>query len=253
MARLILLRHGESEWNAEERLSGWADPDLSARGVREAETAALRIREAGLSLDRGFSSVLKRAVRTLSTVIGALDCPHLPLCCSWRLNERHYGLLEGRTRQELNREYGRSAVERWRNAFDARPPPLPRTDPRHPLHDPRYARLERDLIPSAESLEDALYRLLPCWRDGIAPALRSGRDVIVVSHRTSLRALILYLERIPADAIGEIDLPTALPLVYTLSPSLAVAGRRILDGQAAAIRAAGAPEEKSINLHPLYR
>ncbi|MDI6719926.1 MAG: 2,3-bisphosphoglycerate-dependent phosphoglycerate mutase [Methanomicrobiales archaeon] len=255
MAHLILLRHGESAWNAEGRLSGWADPDLSERGVRESETAAARIREGGIVPHCGFASVLKRAVRTLAIVTAALDCPHLPVCCSWRLNERHYGLLEGRTRQDLYREFGRSAVERWRNAFDARPPPLPQTDPRHPLHDPRYAHLDPDRIPSAESLEDALYRLLPCWRDGIAPALRGGRNVIVVSHRTTLRALILRLERIPPDAIARIDLPTALPLVYTVSPALAVVDRRILDGRQAAIPAAGerGKGEKSINLHPLYR
>ncbi len=220
MHQLVLLRHGESIWNRENRFTGWTDVDLSPQGIEEAHWAARLLREAGFSFDVAYTSVLRRAIRTLWIVLDDMDLMYLPVHHSWRLNERFYGALQGMEKQELTRIYGKEQVALWRRGFAIRPPPVSTTDPRHPAFDPRYADLNREVLPATESLEDTLARVMPCWNGQIASAIRGNKRILVVAHGNSIRALIKYLDTIPDNEITGLNIPTGFPLVYELDDSL---------------------------------
>jgi 2,3-bisphosphoglycerate-dependent phosphoglycerate mutase len=220
MHALVLLRHGESVWNQENRFTGWTDVDLSDRGRQEAQEAGRLLKEGGYEFDVAYTSLLKRAIRTLWIALGVKDEMWLPVSKSWRLNERHYGALQGLNKQETTAQHGEAQVKIWRRSYDIPPPPLSEDDPRHPSHDRRYASLSRAELPRTESLKDTVARFLPYWHDTIAPAIRSGRRVLIVAHGNSLRALVKYLDGISDNAIVELNIPTGIPLVYELSDDL---------------------------------
>lgn len=217
---LILLRHGESEWNRDNRFTGWTDVDLSERGIQEAHRAADLVRGAGFTFDVAHTSVLKRAIRTLWIVLDDLDVLWLPVCRSWRLNERHYGALQGLNKQEMAKEFGDEQVMLWRRSYAVRPPDLAQDDERHPRFDPRYAHLKPEELPAAESLQDTLERVLPYWHTSIAPGLARGQKVVVAAHGNSLRALVKHLDGIPDAEIPGLNIPTGVPLVYELDAEL---------------------------------
>ena len=217
---LVLVRHGESVWNRENRFTGWTDVDLTARGVDEAHEAARLVRDAGLDLDIAFTSVLKRAVRTLWIIQDDLDRMWLPVHRSWRLNERHYGALQGLDKSETAARFGEEQVRSWRRSYDVRPPQLEPTDPRWPRFDPRYATLSDAVLPRGESLADTIARALPYWRDAIAPALLAGQRVAVVAHGNSLRGLVMHLDKLSEQDVAALDIPTGIPLVYRLDRRL---------------------------------
>ncbi|HEU4753532.1 MAG TPA: 2,3-diphosphoglycerate-dependent phosphoglycerate mutase, partial [Armatimonadota bacterium] len=211
---LILLRHGQSTWNQENRFTGWMDVDLSPDGVEEAHHAAWLLRSAGLGFDVAFASVLKRAIRTLWIVQDALDRMWVPVHLTWRLNERHYGALQGDDKARAAARFGAEQVHRWRRSYGERPPALDRSDPRSAHRDPRYAALAPEEIPDGESLADTTARLMPYWNDAIAPALRNGRRVLVSAHGNSLRALVKHLDGLSDEEIVGVEIPTGIPLVY---------------------------------------
>ena len=221
MKKVVLLRHGESEWNMENRFTGWTDVALNESGIREAVEAGRTLRREGYIFDVAFTSVLKRAIKTLWLVLEEMDLMWIPITHSWRLNERHYGALQGLNKAETTAKHGIEQVELWRRSFDVRPPALTPDDPRYPGKDPRYAHLSAAEIPLTECLQDTTLRSLPYCRDVIAPAVLSGRRVIVVAHGNTLRALVMVLNKIPEDKIGELNIPTGIPLVYELSDDLA--------------------------------
>ena len=220
MHTLVLLRHGESVWNKENRFTGWTDVGLSEKGFDEAQTAGRRLREAGFTFDLCHTSVLKRAIKTLWLALEELDLMYLPVHNHWRLNERHYGALQGLDKAETAERHSKEQVFLWRRSFDVPPPPLDLTDPRHPSNDPRYAGLDASLLPRAESLKDTIARVLPCWNEVIAPDIRSGRRVLVSAHGNSLRALVKHLDGIPDEEIPKLEIPTGVPLVYELDAAL---------------------------------
>jgi 2,3-bisphosphoglycerate-dependent phosphoglycerate mutase len=222
MVELILLRHGESLWNREGRFTGWTDVDLSPRGIEEAHRAATLLGDGGYTFRVAWTSVLKRAIRTLWIVMDDLDLMYVPVHRSWRLNEKSYGALQGLDKQETAREYGAEQVHLWRRAYDVRPPPLPWDDQRHPRFDPRYADLDPESLPATESLHDTLERVLPCWESQIAADLGQGLPVLIVAHGNSLRALIKHLDGIPDDEIADLNIPTGYPLIYELDSDLNV-------------------------------
>jgi 2,3-bisphosphoglycerate-dependent phosphoglycerate mutase len=228
MHTLVLLRHGESLWNREDRFTGWTDVDLSACGVDEAHRAASVLLSEGFAFDLAFTSLLKRAIRTLWIVLDDTDQMWLSVHRSWRLNERHYGALQGLNKHETAAKEGAEQVQVWRRSYVVRPPPLAGDDPRHPRHDRRYAGLDPAELPAAESLRDTLERTLPYWHGLIAPAVARGDRVLIVAHGNSLRALVKYLDRIPDEEIPLVEIPTGVPLVYTLDEALAVVDRRYL-------------------------
>ncbi len=230
MHTLVLLRHGESVWNKENRFTGWTDVGLSERGVAEAVTAGRRLREAGFTFDLCQTSVLKRAIKTLWLALEELDLMYLPVHNHWRLNERHYGALQGLNKAETAERHSKEQVFLWRRSFDVPPPPLDPTDPRHPSHDPRYAGLDPSLLPRAESLADTITRVLPCWNEVIAPDVRVGRRVLVSAHGNSLRALVKYLDAIADEEIPKLEIPTGIPLVYELDAALKPIKHYYLDG-----------------------
>ena len=219
---LMLLRHGESEWNRDNRFTGWTDVDLSEQGIQEAHRAASLLRKARFGFDVAYTSVLKRAIRTLWIVLDDLDILWLPVYRSWRLNERHYGALQGLNKQETAAEFGEEQVKLWRRSYAAQPPALARDDVRHPRFDPRYALLRPEDLPATESLKDALERVLPYWHETIVPELARGQKVLVAAHGNSLRALVKHLDRIPDEDISELNIPTGVPLVYELDRDLKV-------------------------------
>jgi 2,3-bisphosphoglycerate-dependent phosphoglycerate mutase len=218
--QLVLLRHGESAWNRENRFTGWTDVDLSAAGNAEAHASATLLREAGLDFDVAFTSVLKRAIRTLWIVADDLDRMWMPVHRSWRLNERHYGALQGLNKAETAEHFGEAQVHSWRRSYGVRPPPLEPGDPRWDRDDPRYAALGDAELPRGESLADTIARVLPCWHEGIAPALRAGQRVLVVAHGNSLRALVMHLDQLGEEGIAALTIPTGVPLVYRLTAEL---------------------------------
>ncbi len=226
--QLVLLRHGESAWNRENRFTGWTDVDLSAAGNAEAHASAELLREAGLDFDVGFTSVLKRAIRTLRTVADDLDRMWVPVHRSWRLNERHPGALQGLNKAETAERFGEAQVHSWRRSYGVRPPPLVPGDPRWERDDPRYAALDDAELPRGESLADTIARVLPCWREGIAPALRAGQRVLVVAHGNSLRALVMHLDQLGEEEIAALTIPTGIPLVYRLTAELRPIDHRYL-------------------------
>lgn len=227
MTLLILLRHGRSEWNETGRFTGWTDVDLSDGGREEARRAGERIRDEGITFDVAYTSVLKRAIRTAWIVMDVMDLMWVPLYRSWRLNEKHYGALQGLSKEEMTREHGAEQVHAWRRVYDVRPPPLDPSDRRHPSHDPRYRGLRPEEVPSTESLKDTLQRTLPYWFDEILPRIRDGSDVLVAAHGNSLRALVKHLDGIGDDDIAGVNIPTGIPLVYEMDKD-AVKGRRYL-------------------------
>jgi 2,3-bisphosphoglycerate-dependent phosphoglycerate mutase len=215
-----LLRHGESEWNLEGRFTGWTDVPLSERGTREAHRAAHLLKASGYTFDVAHTSVLRRAIQTLWIVLDDLDMMWLPVYRSWRLNERHYGALQGLDKKETAKEFGEEQVLQWRRGYAARPPALLDDDERHPRFDPRYAHLKPEELPSTESLKDTLDRVLPYWYEVVAPTLRRGRKVLISAHGNSLRALVKYLDDISDEEIPKLNIPTGFPLVYELDDDL---------------------------------
>jgi 2,3-bisphosphoglycerate-dependent phosphoglycerate mutase len=218
--RLVLLRHGESDWNRENRFTGWTDVDLSAAGIEQARAAGRLLKEQGYGFDIAYTSVLKRAIRTLWLALDEMDLLWLPVEKSWRLNERHYGALQGLDKAETAAKFGEQQVRVWRRSYDVPPPALAPDDPRHPRHDLRYAGLAPSELPLTECLKDTVARVLPYWRSDIAPAIRAGRRVLIAAHGNSLRALRKYLDGTSdADIVG-LDIPTGVPFVYELDESL---------------------------------
>jgi len=238
MHRLVLLRHGESTWNKENRFTGWTDVDLSERGVAEAKEAGRLLREGGYVFDIAYTSVLKRAIRTLWIALDVLDQMWIPEEKSWRLNERHYGALQGLNKAETAAKHGEAQTKIWRRSYDIPPPPLMPDDPRHPSRDPRYHELSKNELPLTESLKDTVARFLPYWHDTIAPAIASGRRVAIAAHGNSLRALVKYLDDIPDAEIVELNIPTGIPLVYELADDLRPVRHYYLGDPAAAAAAA---------------
>ncbi len=220
MNKLVLLRHGESTWNQENRFTGWTDVDLSEKGRQEAKEAGQVLRAGGYSFDVAYTSVLKRAIRTLWTVLDEMDLMWIPVHRTWRLNERHYGALQGLNKAETAAKFGEDQVKIWRRSYDIQPPALAPDDERYPGNDPRYRSLTRDEIPLTECLKDTVARFLPYWHETIAPAVRDGQKVLVAAHGNSLRALVKYLDEISEADIVELNIPTGMPLVYELDNNL---------------------------------
>ena len=220
MRQLVLLRHGESTWNRENRFTGWTDVDLTDQGVAEAKSAGRTLRENGFVFDVAHTSLLKRAIRTLWLVLDDMDLMWIPVYRSWRLNERHYGALQGLNKAETAAKFGDQQVLIWRRSYDVPPPALEPGDPRHPGKDPRYASLDPAELPLTECLKDTVARFLPYWHETIAPSVASGRRVIVAAHGNSLRALVKYLDGIGDAEIVGLNIPTGVPLVYELSDDL---------------------------------
>jgi 2,3-bisphosphoglycerate-dependent phosphoglycerate mutase len=220
MHRLVLLRHGQSTWNQSNQFTGWTDVDLSERGVEEARSAGRVLRQEGYVFDIAYTSVLKRAIKTLALTLEELDLLWIPVHKTWRLNERHYGALQGLDKAQTAERHGDDQVKLWRRSYSVPPPPLPVDDPRHPRHDRRYATLLPNELPATECLEDTVARFLPCWHQMIAPAIRAGRRVIVAAHGNSLRALVMYLDKVSEEDIVDLNIPTGIPLVYELGEDL---------------------------------
>jgi len=218
--RLVLLRHGESTWNNENRFTGWTDVDLSEKGRAEAREAGQLMAAERFEFDVAFTSVLKRAIRTLWIAADVMDLMWIPVYRSWRLNERHYGALQGLNKAETAAEYGEAQVKIWRRSYDIPPPALTVDDPRHPSHDRRYNDLKRNEVPLTESLKDTVERFLPYWHEVIAPQIKAGRRVLIAAHGNSLRALVKYLDEISDEAIVDLNIPTGVPLVYLLNDDL---------------------------------
>ena len=232
MPTLVLLRHGESDWNRENRFTGWTDVDLSEKGVAEAHEAARLIRAEGLTLDVAYTSLLRRAIRTLWIVLEDLDLMWLPVEGSWRLNERHYGALQGLNKAETAKEFGDEQVLVWRRSYDIPPPALTTADERFPGRDRRYADLTDAELPRTESLKDTVARFLPYWHSEIAPAVKAGRRVLIAAHGNSLRALVKYLDDVSDGEIVGLNIPTGVPLVYELDDALRPTSHRYLGDQA---------------------
>jgi 2,3-bisphosphoglycerate-dependent phosphoglycerate mutase len=234
MYRLVLIRHGESEWNKENRFTGWKDVDLSEKGRQEAKTAGLVLAEKGFSFDVAYTSYLKRAIRTLWIVLDELDLMWIPVHRSWRLNERHYGALTGLNKAETAAQYGDDQVLIWRRSFDTRPPEFAPGDTNNPVYDDgRYADLAGDELPRGECLKDNVARTLPYWEKEIVPQIRAGKQVLIVAHGNSLRSLVKHLDNIPDDEITGLNIPTGIPLVYELNEDLTPVRHYYLGDEAA--------------------
>ncbi|WP_167797526.1 2,3-diphosphoglycerate-dependent phosphoglycerate mutase [Listeria monocytogenes] len=227
--KLVLIRHGQSEWNKLNLFTGWHDVDLSQEGVVEAMTAGKRIKEAGLEFDVAFTSVLTRAIKTLNYVLEESDQMWVPVHNSWRLNERHYGALQGLNKQETAEKYGADQVQKWRRSYDTLPPLLEENDERQAKNDRRYQLLDTHAIPSGENLKVTLERVIPYWMDTIAPEIKEGRRVVIAAHGNSLRALVKFLEGISDDEIMDLEIPTGVPLVYELNDDLKPVNKYYLD------------------------
>jgi 2,3-bisphosphoglycerate-dependent phosphoglycerate mutase len=236
--KLVLVRHGQSTWNLENLFTGWTDVDLTEQGRVEAVNAGKLLKDEGFSFDVAFTSVLKRAIRTLWIILDGMDLMWIPVERSWRLNERHYGALQGLNKAETVDEYGEEQVMIWRRSYDIPPPPLAGDDPRHPGFDPRYASLEREELPATESLKNTLARVKPYWDTRLAPALLTGQDVLVVAHGNSLRAMVKMLDGMSDEEIVGFNIPTGVPLIYELDDALQPAVARRFLGDPAAVKAA---------------
>ena len=247
-AKLVLLRHGQSQWNQENRFTGWTDVDLSELGSKEAHAAGKRLLAVGFQFDRAYTSVLKRAIRTLWIVLDELDQMWIPVERSWRLNERHYGALQGLNKAETAARHSLEQVHLWRRSYAVQPPSLEHDDPRHPRFDPRYAALLADELPSAESLADTYQRVLPYWEGQIAPQLRRGKSILISAHGNSLRALVKYLDMISDEAIPELNIPTGIPLLYEFDEGLIVRSSRYL-ADAEEVEAAAAAVAQQAETH----
>jgi len=220
MYKLVLVRHGQSTWNLENRFTGWTDIGLTEQGVAEAHEAGRLMREGGYVFDVAYTSVLKRAIKTLWIVLEEMGLEWLPVYRAWQLNERHYGNLQGLNKAEMAEKFGEAQVKLWRRSYDVPPPPLELTDERHPKFDPRYASLTPEQLPATESLKITLERVLPYWHSSLAPAIKSGQKVLIAAHGNSLRAMVKYLDNVPDDVITELNIPTGIPLVYELDEDL---------------------------------
>lgn len=220
MHKLVLLRHGESEWNKANLFTGWTDVDLTDKGRAEAKSAGELLKKGGFTFDIAYTSVLKRAIRTLWIVLDEMDLMWIPVIRDWRLNERHYGALQGLNKAETAEKYGEDQVQIWRRSYDTQPPALSESDTRYPGHDPRYAGLTPLEVPAAECLKDTVERFLPMWHDVIAPMIKEGKKVIITAHGNSLRALIKFLDNVSEEDIVPLNIPTGVPLVYELDDEL---------------------------------
>jgi len=218
--KLVLLRHGESFWNKENRFTGWTDIDLSEKGISEAKTAGETLKKEGFVFDVAFTSVLKRAIRTLWLTLDEMDLMWIPVYRNWRLNEKHYGDLQGLNKAETAAKYGDEQVLQWRRAYDVQPPALEESDKRHPIHDACYKGLDKSDIPATECLKDTVDRFLPYWHETIAPTIKMGKQVLIAAHGNSLRALVKHLDNITDEDIVKLNIPTGLPLVYELDKDL---------------------------------
>ena len=240
MYKLVLIRHGESTWNLENRFTGWTDVPLTATGVAQAREAGRLLQEAGYEFDVAYTSVLKRAIWTLWHCLDAMDRTWTPVLNDWRLNERHYGALQGLNKADMAKEYGDAQVLVWRRSYDTPPPPLDAADPRGQRADLRYASLAPEQVPLTECLKDTVARVLPCWNERLAPAIRSGQRVVIAAHGNSIRALVKYLDGIADDAIVGVNIPNGIPLVYELDADLKPIKSYYLGDAEAAARAAAA-------------
>lgn len=226
--QVVLIRHGESLWNKENRFTGWQDVDLSDVGRTEAQKAGVALKKEGFLFDRAYTSVLKRALQTCWSVLEEMDLLWIPVEKSWRLNERHYGALQGLNKTETALKHGEEQVKIWRRSYDIPPPPMDREDPRHPTHDPRYNNVARNELPSCESLKDTVKRFLPYWEEVIVPQIKKGERVVLIAHGNSLRALVQHLDKLSPEQIMELNLPTGIPLVYSLDSQLNVLDKRFI-------------------------
>ena len=240
MTKLVLLRHGESTWNKENRFTGWTDVDLTDKGREEAAAAGRLLKAEGFGFDIAFTSLLKRAIRTNFIALDEMDLLWIPIERSWRLNERHYGALQGLNKAETAAKHGDAQVKIWRRSYDLPPPPLEIDDPRHPSRDPRYADISPAELPATEALRHTVERFLPYWKGTIAPAIKGGRRVLITAHGNSLRALVKYLDDISDTDIVELNIPTGIPLVYELNDDLSPIRHYYLGDPQAAARAAAA-------------
>jgi 2,3-bisphosphoglycerate-dependent phosphoglycerate mutase len=248
MYKLVLVRHGQSTWNLENRFTGWTDVGLTAQGEAEAHEAGRLLREGGYTFDVAYTSVLKRAIKTLWIVQEEMGLEWLPVIRAWQLNERHYGSLQGLNKAEMAAKFGEAQVKVWRRSYDTPPPALELEDERHPRFDPRYAGLTAEQLPATESLKITLERVLPYWTATLAPAIQSGRRVLVVAHGNSIRALVKYLDNISDAEITELNIPTGIPLVYELSADLKPIRHYYLgDAEAAAKAAASVANQGKAN------
>lgn len=218
--KLVLIRHGESTWNLENRFTGWTDVGLTEKGVMEAHTGGKSLKEQGFQFDIAFTSVLRRAIKTLWIVLEEMGLEWIPVVRAWQLNERHYGALQGLNKAEMAVKFGEEQVKIWRRSYDVPPPALEINDERHPRFDPRYAGLNADELPASECLKDTVTRMLPYWHNTIAPAIKNGKQVLVVAHGNSLRALVKYLDNVSDEEIVGLNIPTGMPLVYELDADL---------------------------------
>jgi 2,3-bisphosphoglycerate-dependent phosphoglycerate mutase len=240
MFKVVLLRHGESVWNRENRFTGWTDVDLSPNGLVEAKRAGTLLRDAGFRFDIAYTSVLKRAIRTCWMTLDELDLLWIPMVRHWRLNERHYGALQGLDKAETAAKHGDEQVKIWRRSYDIPPPAVALDDPRHPSHDPRYAKLTPEELPATESLKDTVARFVPYWTETIAPEIERGRNVLIAAHGNSLRALVKFLDGLSDQEVVDLNIPTAIPLVYELDAGLMPIRHYYLGDPEAARRAADA-------------
>ena len=220
MYKVVLLRHGESTWNKENRFTGWTDVDLSEKGLQEAKKAGQVLKKESYTFDLAYTSVLKRAIRTLWIALDEMDLMWIPVVRNWRLNERHYGALQGLNKAETAQKYGEDQVKIWRRSYDIQPPALDKTDERFPGKDPRYSELQESELPLTECLKDTVARFVPYWEGTIAPSIKQGKKVLITAHGNSLRALVKYLDNIPDNEIVELNIPTGIPLVYELDANL---------------------------------
>ena len=239
MYKLVLIRHGESTWNLENRLTGWTDVDLTPTGVEQAKNAGRLLRAEGYEFDVAYTSVLKRATRTLWHVLDEMDRTWLPVVHQWRLNERHYGALQGLNKTDMAKQYGEAQVLAWRRSYDTPPPALDASDPRCERHDPRYLKLQPDQIPLTECLKDTVARVMPAWNESLAPAIKAGKRLVLAAHGNSIRALVKYLDNISDDEIVGLNIPNGVPLVYELDHDLKPLRHYYL-GDAQAVAAAAA-------------
>ncbi len=240
MHKLVLVRHGESTWNLENRFTGWTDVDLTPTGVEQAKNAGRLLKAEGYEFDLAYTSVLKRATRTLWHCLDEMDRTWLPVVHSWRLNERHYGALQGLNKGDMAKQYGEAQVLQWRRSYDTPPPALEATDPRSERTDLRYAKLQPDQVPLTECLKDTVARVLPYWNESVAPAIKAGKRVVIAAHGNSIRALVKYLDNIADDAIVGVNIPNGIPLVYELDDELKPIRNYYLGDAEAAAKAAAA-------------
>ncbi len=245
MNKLVLVRHGQSTWNLENRFTGWIDVGLSSLGIKEAKSSAKLLMQEGYTFDIAYTSVLKRAIQTLWIILEDMDLMWIPVYRSWRLNERHYGALQGLNKSEMVAKHGADQVLLWRRSYDVRPPELDRSDSMYPGKDPRYADLEEKDIPLAECLKDTVERFLPYWHNTIVPSLKEGKRILIAAHGNSMRALVMYLDNISEEEIVSLNIPTGIPLVYELDNNLKASDHYYLGDPEAAKRAAEAVADQA--------